>query len=95
MKSITELLNAYNRGSIPEPLLFTNLIFWIPPKSVDEILSVLDEEQRTRFKIGLVAISKPGWQFLDGGTFPEETLSLIREYVRKMGKSSADWTKSD
>lgn len=92
MKSIPELLDAYKRGIIPEALLFTHLIDRIGERSVEEILSVLDEEQRGRFLIDLVAVSKPDWVSIDELWAPsEQSLVAIRVYLRKMGKSSAAW----
>jgi hypothetical protein len=93
MKSIPELLDAYKRGIIPEALLFSHLIDRIGEKSVDEILSVLDESQRARFLFGLVAVSKPDWISLDGWRPSDESLLVMRDYLRKTGKSSSAWQK--
>ena len=92
MKTVDELIKAYERGIIPEALLFRNLLCWIPEKSIEEILNALNPKQKDTFRMTLVSVSRPGFVFLEGDSPPPETVKVIRDYIAKeLSESSGNW----
>ncbi len=80
MESIPELLYAYREGLISEVSFYEQLLDWIGPKSIDDIMSFLDKYQKSQFERILGTISRPGWTDAEGQSLSEDVRSTISEY---------------
>jgi hypothetical protein len=84
-----KLIDLYRKGDITEGALYAVLVEWIPEKSIEELLSFLDDRQKREFVDDLEAISKPDWISLSGWRPSEEAIKEIRKYLVRIGRVQA------